>query len=96
MRSSILLVLLLGACAGDETDPGGTPLCTQAVYDLCNEEHDCTSNVCQYFMQSNFQVCTQSCSAATPCPVDSTGVAGTCNTDGICKPAAPTTCKIVP
>ena len=50
MRIAILLTLVLGACAGDEVDPGNGPVCTKALYDKCNQEHDCDSNDCHNFM----------------------------------------------
>ena len=93
MRIAMMIVLVLGACAGDEVDEGNGPVCTMALYDKCNSEHDCMSNECQNFMSDGFQVCTQSCSAANPCP-DNAGVAVECNAMGFCKPAAATACRV--
>src|SRR5207249_11505927 len=62
--------------------------CTKAAYDPCNDEHDCDSGNCHLFMADGFQVCTTACSATLPCPNDSSGAPGTCNTMMICKPAA--------
>jgi len=69
-------------------------MCTQATYDLCTSEHDCTSGLCEEFTAEGFTICTQSCDTANPCPVDSSGQPGTCNMQGICKPAAPNTCHL--
>ena len=46
MRISILFAMLLGACAGDEVDEGNGPVCSMALYDKCDSEHDCMSNEC--------------------------------------------------
>ena len=98
MRLSILcavtVALAQGACAGDEVDTG-TALCTQAAYDSCASEHDCTSMECQRFVAEDFQVCTQSCSAANPCP-DEDGTPVPCDASGYCKPAAEHVCRIAP
>ena len=93
MRMTIALALILGACAGDEVDDGNGPVCTKALYDKCNSEHDCDSNECHNFMGDGFQVCSMSCSATVPCP-DNAGVPVTCNTMGYCKPAAATACRV--
>jgi|SRR5665647_2902094 len=93
MRIVILLAVVLGACAGDEVDPGNGPVCTKALYDKCNQEHDCLSNDCHNFMGEGFQACSQSCSAAVPCPANN-GVPVECNAMGICKPAAATDCRV--
>jgi hypothetical protein len=94
MRILLALALVAG-CAGDETDPGNGPVCTGAVYDNCNSEHDCMSNDCHTFNAEGYNACTQPCSAATPCP-DVNGMTGTCNANGICKPAAAPVCRVVP
>lgn len=91
MRIFMTLALVLGACAGDSPDPSGK--CTKALYDACATEHDCTSNNCRNFMGDGFQVCTQGCDAANPCP-DQDGLAVECNGMGVCKPAAPTECSL--
>ena len=93
MRMTIALALVLGACAGDEVDEGNGPVCTKALYDKCNSEHDCDSNECHNFMGDGFQVCSTSCSAVVPCP-DNLGVPVACNTMGYCKPAAATQCRV--
>lgn len=92
---ALVVGLGLGACAGDEVDPGNGPVCTMALYDVCNEEHDCMSNMCHNFMGDGFQVCTQACAAGTPCP-DQDGQPVTCNSNGICKPPAATDCRVLP
>lgn len=98
-RAQVALVgvIAIGACSGEtpsqiDANPAG-PRCSMQVYDLCNEEHDCTSNLCQNFGTEGFQVCTQGCSANDPCPDDKTGAPGTC--DGvICRPSVPNMCHL--
>jgi hypothetical protein len=94
MRTPIVLALALvaSACAG-EAPPPGPEMCAGAPFDLCNEEHDCASSICQNFMGEGFQVCSQMCDAATnPCPNDTSGAPATCNNMGICKPVGPNEC----
>jgi hypothetical protein len=68
--------------------------CTNAAYDPCTTNDQCTSNNCHLFSQQGFQVCTAACTPGdnTTCPVDKSGVNGTCNNMGICKPSAPNDC----
>jgi hypothetical protein len=92
MRTSIVvtivaLALAFAACSGDAPPSSGK--CTGAAYEPCNEEHDCDSMICMNFAGDGFQVCTQTCDAATPCPDDAE-----CNDMGICKPAAPNECEL--
>lgn len=95
MRTTLpFLCLLLGACAGDEVDPSND--CTKALYDSCATEHDCTSGNCRFFMGDDFAACTQTCDASTPCPAAPDGSAVECDANGICKPAEPTMCRLVP
>lgn len=94
MRISVLFAMLLGACAGTDVDEGNGPVCSKALYDECDTEHDCDSNECRNFMGDGFQVCTTQCSASVPCP-DHNGVPVTCNNMGVCKPAAPTECRVL-
>ena len=70
--------------------PSGTA-CTGALYDPCTMATQCTSGNCKLFAGNGFQVCTQACSAGTPCPTTN-GIAATCNGSGICKPASANTC----
>lgn len=95
MRIALLLVLGLGACAGDEVDMGNGPVCTHALYDNCLTEHDCMSGMCHYFMGDDFNACTQGCSASNPCPADPNGQPVPCNNMGICKPTAATACRVL-
>jgi hypothetical protein len=94
----LLALAVLAACRGDtppeiDANPAG-PRCSKMTYDLCVEEHDCDSNMCHNFAGDGFQVCTQACGAASPCPVDKNGTPGTCNGMGICKPSAPNMCHL--
>jgi hypothetical protein len=100
MRLLLLALTALGAgsaCSGEtppqiDANPLG-PRCSMKVYDLCNEEHDCTSNMCQNFAAEGFQVCTMGCDATNPCPDDRSGSPGTCAM-GICKPSQPNMCHL--
>jgi hypothetical protein len=97
-----LIPALLFACGGGggstdvttipDADPNA-PLCTGAAFDNCTANEDCASLNCHLFRQSAFQVCTQACDASNPCPNDATGVPGTCNNMGICKPVAANACR---
>ncbi len=80
-----ILVLLFAACAGDSPPPTGQ--CTGQPYQLCNTEDDCDSFLCQNFA-NEFQVCSQPCDDATPCPGD-----GVCELS-VCKPPAPDDCDL--
>ncbi len=96
MKASLLLFLV--ACSGDTSTPvpdadPNAPLCTGVVYDNCNRSDQCDSADCHFFEQNGFQVCTQPCSDANPCPADSTGTPGSCNNKGICKPTRNNACR---
>ena len=98
MRCAWLLLLVSSACAGDapanvDANPLG-PMCSKLLYDLCSEEHDCTSGNCHNFMNEGFQVCTQTCNDQAPCPADRNGTPGECNAMGICKPSAANMCHL--
>ncbi len=98
------LTLTITACGGGEdpppadspVTPNDTPAgeaCTNADYDPCTVNTECTSGNCHFFNQSAFTVCVPACTpGGAPCPNDETGAPGTCNNMGICKPAAPNTC----
>jgi hypothetical protein len=91
MRTWVIGVLVIAcssACSGDAPPPSGK--CTGAAYDPCNEEHECDSQLCQNFIDDGFQVCSQACDAATPCPDD----APCDDLTGMCKPAAPNDCEL--
>jgi hypothetical protein len=97
-KAVFALILVLAACGGDDSPqatPDATPgpPCTKATYDVCAENTDCNSQNCHLF-NGEFTVCTQACDANNPCPVDATGVAGTCNQKGICKPHAANNCTL--
>jgi hypothetical protein len=73
--------------------PVGTA-CTGAAYDPCTENTQCMSNRCHLYQAQNLQVCVPTCTPGdnSTCPVDRTGVNGTCNNMGICRPAAANDC----
>jgi len=101
LKAVFSLVLVLTACGGDDGGSQATPdaatsgpACTKALYDNCVTATDCMSGNCHFYMQSNFTVCTQACSASNPCPNDSSGQPGVCNNMGICKPAVANNCHL--
>ncbi len=98
-----LFVALLAACnagtnsppAADAPKPIDAPAgvkCTKALYDPCADNTGCLSANCKLFNGAGFQVCTQACSAAMPCPAQAGQAAPTCNNMGICKPVAANAC----
>jgi hypothetical protein len=88
--------LLATGCAGDSTDTGKGQVCMGALYDDCGSEHDCMTNDCQTYAPEGFNVCTQACTATTPCP-DQNGMPVTCDTArGECKPAGHNDCRVLP
>jgi hypothetical protein len=90
MRTWIVaaVVSVLAACSGDA--PPGSNKCLGEIYQSCNEEHDCSSGLCQNFPAEGFQVCSQACDAANPCPDDAE-----CDADtSVCKPAAADDCNL--
>ncbi len=92
MHSAMLAaIVILGACAGDETDQGGLPLCTGAAYDSCANEHECMSGDCR--VVGSAQMCTQLCDASQPCP-DLNGEPVTCNAGGLCEPSSARECRL--
>jgi len=95
---ALVIALALSACeTGGDTptlpDADLTkPMCTGVVYDSCLSNTGCMSMSCKLYEDIPIQVCTQTCDAATPCPMVATGVAGKCNNRGLCKPAAANAC----
>jgi hypothetical protein len=96
---AVLIVASLG-CPGEDpaqvtadAPPSGGP-CTGAVYDPCTTADQCMSQQCHFYMQSNFTVCTQTCTPGdnSTCPVDASGANGVCNNMGRCKPAVANNC----
>ena len=96
MRGLVIAILLAG-CGGGSAPPAidahlAGPLCSKQIYDLCVEEHDCETMICQPF--DTFTVCSTSCtSGQIDCPNDKNGTLGTCD-NGICKPSAPNMCHL--
>jgi len=98
-RIVFALSVVLGACGGDD---GSTPsidapagaTCTNATYDPCTTNTECTSNNCHLFEMAGIQVCTAPCTPGdnSTCPVDASGVNGVCNNMGTCKPAVANDC----
>lgn len=93
----LFVVAVLAACSGDtpanvDANPLG-PRCSKQLYDLCAEEHDCDSMVCQNFAADGFQVCSTGCVSGTPCPDDRSGSPAEC-VSGVCKPSAPNMCHL--
>lgn len=86
------------ACSGSSTthpDSNGSSAdrtCTGAVYDPCTDGTQCMSMNCHLYNGAGIQVCTTTCSASVPCPIDATGSAGFCNNMGSCKPAQANDC----
>jgi len=106
-RIAIALAAALTACGGGEPKTGtgvdaptalvdGSGVaCTGATFDPCTAATQCMSMNCHLFNQQALQVCVATCTPGdnTTCPVDRTGAHGTCNNNGICKPAAANDCS---
>jgi hypothetical protein len=99
-RIALLSALLAAACgepagAGDPTPDAALfgVACTNATYDPCTSNDQCATE-CHLFRQEGIQACTTACTPFddTTCPMDVTGVHGTCNMKGICKPAEANHC----
>ena len=75
-----------------DVDAASGPPCTGAVYDTCVSNDQCSSQACHLYNANALQVCTQACSAAVPCPNDSSGAPVACNQMGNCKPAVANNC----
>jgi hypothetical protein len=109
MRSSLLVSLVLAsslaACEGSvPKGPDAANFCKGSAYDPCNDEHSCplvTIPVCQPVGSAMLVVCTEACTpGGSACPVDKTGVPGTCvatsGSNYLCVPAAKATCTPIP
>lgn len=99
MRIVVAFAFALIACTSSKPPPmpdamGSAAMrtCTGSAYDPCGSAGDCTSGMCQFYMMSNFTVCTVPCDASNPCPMDASGTAGTCNMKGLCKPTVANSC----
>lgn len=99
MRSTLLFVVVLAGCGGDD---GGTtadtqmlPACTGLPYDSCTDTvggSDCMNGMmCRLFMSDGITICTPACSSTLPCPPDKDGNVPACNQMGRCK-AQPNAC----
>jgi len=96
MRTLILAIAVLaGACTGDTPSTKGRK-CTGSTYDMCLDEHNCTSAMCHSFNDQGFQVCTVSCTVGddSTCPKGVDGQKGTCDATGVCVPAMPNDCTL--
>jgi hypothetical protein len=89
-------VASVDAAPGTADAPSTTPdaagaTCTGAAYDPCTDSTQCTSGNCHLFGGAGLQICTQACSAQSPCPMQNGGVVP-CNGMGICRPNAANAC----
>lgn len=102
MRAVVVVLFVSFGCSSDDGKseppvdakvdaPPGAPACTGAVYDPCTTAGQCMSGNCRLFMQDNLQVCTQTCTPGTACPMAG-ATAVTCNNSGFCKPPAANNC----
>jgi len=97
MRSLIVLAIAWSsvACSSYQqitVDGRAANTCAGSAYDPCGSNGDCMSNFCHDYNGAGLTVCTVTCSASSPCPIDATGSAGFCNNMGNCKPAEANTC----
>jgi hypothetical protein len=99
MRTFAFGLALVAACSGNApsgNSPDGGAACTMAIYDPCATEHDCMAGTtCRTFSTTMpaLEVCTQACTSAQPCPNDSSGAPGTCDsTLMLCRPAKANAC----
>ena len=105
MRNLLLAMLVLGACGDDggseppidasgSADAGGGSACTNALYDPCTDNTQCTSGNCRAFNMPSpgIQICTQTCDANTPCPPPAGGATVQCTNAGVCRPTAANAC----
>ncbi len=90
MRFLVVFVVLT-ACGDGNSNPDGGGMCTNAIYDPCTSNDQCTSMNCKLFMGDGFQVCTQTCTPGDACPMQG-GTAITCNAMGVCKPPQANAC----
>ena len=98
MRNLLLLSIAMtfGACGGDDggsdvPDANSGPVCSGAAYETCADNADCDSQNCHEYAGAGLKVCTQTCDATNPCPMQN-GVAVQCNGMGICRPDAASAC----
>jgi len=93
MRKFALLFVFASACGDDggkAIDAPAGPACTNAVYDPCTMNDQCTSMMCKLFSGDGLQVCSQTCTPGS-CPMAG-ATAVTCNNMGFCKPPAANNC----
>jgi hypothetical protein len=98
---AFVVVAAMGCGGGEEDDSTAdakvaTRACDGHPYDLCTDttsSSDCMSGqVCRFYMQQNFTICSPLCDANTPCPPDEDGNVVTCNDKGRCRSDAPSAC----
>lgn len=96
----MLVVLTVGACTGGapkNVDSGRA--CDNRLYDLCLDEHNCTSGLCRSFPAAGtlpaFEACSMPCTVGSdgPCGMTADGRPATCDT-GFCKPPGPNDCVL--
>jgi hypothetical protein len=98
MRIVIAFAFALIACTtskpGVKPDAGSAAMrtCTGSAYDPCTDNSQCGSMNCHFYMKNSFTVCTVTCDATNPCPMDASGMPGLCNTMGLCKPSVANSC----
>lgn len=82
-----------GSDAAPGSDAGSGSACTNALYDPCTDNAQCTSGNCRAFNMPSpgIQICTQGCSTSNPCPMQN-GVAVECTNASVCRPAAANNC----
>lgn len=96
MRNLIVMLFLVSAACVDSgpatQQQAESTVCGGLLYDGCTSDDDCESGLCKLYSNRMVQVCTQACSATSPCPPQN-GVAVDCNNMGLCRPSTPNACE---
>src|SRR5512140_465206 len=101
MRFLLIFVAIVGStCTVDEpkangvsADQSATKTCTGNLYDGCTSDEQCDSQLCKLYRNRDVHLCTQTCSATSPCP-DQGGHPVICNNMGLCRPDAENACEL--